>query len=144
MPARARGLRSRRSARPPAGRWPAPLLAAAVTSAALLAAACSRAPYMPAAPSEVTSSAATQSTGPESARPAGAAYAACMRSNGFGSFPGPSASGLTVITLAAGIDVNSPQFRSAEGSCQSAEPAAAVRIVFEAEAWRSRRSGWHS
>ncbi len=55
------------------------LLAAAVTSAALLAAACSRAPYMPAAPSGVTSSAAMRSTGPESARPAGLAYAACLR-----------------------------------------------------------------
>ena len=105
--------------RAPAGRTLAGvLLAAAVTSAALLAAACSRAPYMPAAPSEVTSSAAMRSTGPESAQPAGLAYAACMRSNGFGSFPDPSASGLTVITLAAGIDVNSPQFRSAEGACR--------------------------
>jgi prophage maintenance system killer protein len=116
--------------RAPAGRMLAgALLAAAVASAALLAAACSRAPYVPAAPSEVTSSAAMRSTGPESARPAGLAYAACLRSNGFGSFPDPSAGGVAVITPAAGIDMNSPQFRSAERACQSAEPAAAVRIV---------------
>jgi prophage maintenance system killer protein len=117
------------AARPPAGRTLAgALLAAAVTSAALLAAACSRAPYLPAAPSGVTS-VAPQSTAPQPARPAGLAYAACLRSNGFASFPDPSASGVAVITAAAGIDLDSAQFRTAERACQSAEPAAAVRIV---------------
>jgi hypothetical protein len=109
------------------------VFAAAVGGAALLAAACSRAPYTPAAPShaaspQAASSAAPRPAGPESARAAGLAYAACIRSSGFGSFPDPSAAGVAVIT-ATGIDLNSPQFRSAERACQSAEPVAAVRIV---------------
>ena len=117
------------AARAPAGRALAgALLAAAVTSAALLAAACSRAPSLPAAPAGATS-VTLQSTGPRSAQPAGLAYAACMRSNGFASFPDPSATGVAVITAAAGIDLDSVQFRSAEHACRSAEPAAAVRIV---------------
>jgi hypothetical protein len=52
-----------------------------------------------------------------------------MRSKGFQSFPYPSASGVAVITPAAGIDMTSLEFRSAMRACQSAAPGAAVRIV---------------
>jgi hypothetical protein len=120
-PARPRPLAPLPPAGAPAGRALAgALLAATVASAALLA-ACSRAPSMPAAPAHVTRSTAAQA--------AGLAYAACMRSSGFGGFPDPAPGGATVITAAAGIDVNSPQFRSAERACRSAQPAAVIRIV---------------
>jgi hypothetical protein len=83
----------------------------------------------------VAVSAVRQSPGPE-AVPAGnpapsanLAYAACMRSHGVASFPYPSASGVAVIAPAAGIDPNSPQFRSAEAACRLAVPAAAVHVV---------------
>jgi hypothetical protein len=115
--------------RVPAGRTLAgALLAVALTGAALLAGACSRAPYMATVPAGGTS-AARQSTGPENAKPADLAYTACMRSNGFQGFPNPSASGVAVLTPAAGIDLNSLEFRSAMRACQSAAPGAAVRIV---------------
>jgi prophage maintenance system killer protein len=43
-----------------------------------------------------------------------------------------SASGVAVITPAAGIDMTSLEFRSAVRACQSAAPGAAVRIVRDA------------
>jgi len=104
------------------------LLAVAVTGVALLAAACSRGPGLPAAPSGSVS-AVRQSPGPQSARPADLAYAACMRSHGVESFPDPSAVGAAVIAPAAGIDPNSVQFRSAGSACRLAAPTAAVHIV---------------
>jgi prophage maintenance system killer protein len=101
------------------------VLAVAVTGVTLLAAACSRGPDVPAAPSGGVS-AVRSSPGSGAARSADLAYAACLRSHGVESFPYPSAAGVAVIVPAAGIDLNSLQFRSAEGACR---PAAAVHIV---------------
>ena len=130
---------SRRAVRPPAGRVPAgravasALLAVAVTGVTLLAAACSRGPGMPAAPSGAISAtrqaSGTEPATVESARPANLAYARCMRAHGVAGFPYPSASGVAVIAPAAGIDLNSLQFRSAEAACRLSVPAAAIHIV---------------
>jgi prophage maintenance system killer protein len=108
------------------------LLAVAVTGVSLLAAACSRGPAMlpsHAAPARAGSvSAVQQSSGSRMAPglravlPADMAYAACIRSHGVESFPSPSAGGVTVIAPAAGIDLNSPRFRSAESVCRVTVP----------------------
>ena len=112
----------------PAGRAAASaLLAVTVGGAAILAVACSRAPDMSAA--TASPPAARQSPGPASARPADLAYAACMRSHGIENFPNPSASGVAAILPTAGIDPNSPQFRSAGRTCQAIAPAAVIHIV---------------
>jgi hypothetical protein len=104
------------------------LLAVTVGGAAILAAACSRAPDLSAA-AAARQPAARQSPGAASARSADLAYAACMRSHGIENFRDPSASGVTAIAPATGIDPNSLQFGSAERTCQAITPTAVVRIV---------------
>jgi hypothetical protein len=56
----------------------------------------------------------------------GVEFAACMRRNGVGQFPDPSASGeLTIDAVANGssVDPNSPAFTQALSACKSLEPA---------------------
>lgn len=111
------------------------MLAVAVTGVTLLAAACSRAPDM--SPARAGSVPAVQQQSPGSQAPPGAEatrqanslYAACMRSHGVQSFPRPSAGGVTVIAPAAGIDLNSLRFRSAESVCRVTVPTATVHII---------------
>ena len=115
------------------------LLAVAVTGVSLLAAACSRGPAMlpsHAAPARAGSVSAVQqssrsrmASGSRAVPPADTAYAACIRSHGVESFPSPSAGGVTVIAPAAGIDLESPRFRSAESVCRVTVPTAMVHIV---------------
>ena len=52
-------------------------------------------------------------------------FAQCMRAHGEPSFPDPSVSSDGGVTLGnlAGLDPNSPQFRSAESACRSFLPA---------------------
>jgi hypothetical protein len=104
------------------------LLTVAVTGVTLLAAACSRG-QMPSSPAGSVSAVRQSPEALNSARAADLAYAACMRSQGVGNFPYPSAGGVAVIAPAAGIDPDSPAFRSAEGACRLAVPTAAVHLV---------------
>ncbi len=53
-------------------------------------------------------------------------FAKCMRSNGVGEFPDPSASGkLTIDEIANGssLDVSTPAFKQAISACKNLEPA---------------------
>lgn len=101
------------------------VLAGLVGGAALLTAACSHAPGM----TSVRTQAVRQAQRDASARPEALAYTACMRSHGIAELPDPSLSGVVAITPAAGIDPDSPQFRSAELFCHKAVPAAVIHIV---------------
>jgi hypothetical protein len=122
-----RGPISLPAVRVPVGRAVAgALLAFAVTGVSLLAAACSRGPMAPPAPPAPAGSKAVAASG--TALSADLAYAACMRSHSVESFPDPSAGGVTVIA-AAGIDLNSPAFRSAASASRAAVPTATVHIV---------------
>lgn len=96
----------------------AAVLAVAVTGVTLLAAACSRAPAAPVVPSGGTAT-VRQSTGPAPARPAGSAYAACLRSHGIASVTDLSAR-VAVIAPAAGTGLNSVKFRSVADTCRLA------------------------
>jgi prophage maintenance system killer protein len=102
------------------------LLAATVGGVAVLA-ACSRAPDMSAAAARPP--AVRQSPAVALARTADLAYAACMRTHGIEDFPDPSASGVAAIIPATGIDPDSPEFSSAEHTCQVINPTAIIRIV---------------
>ena len=104
------------------------LLAVAASGVTLLAAACSRAPFM-ADGAAARAPAAGQHQATASLRSADLAYADCMRAHGIADFPDPSASGVAVIAPAAGIDLSSVQFRTAETTCHQITPAAAVRIL---------------
>jgi len=82
--------------------------AAAVAGLALLAAACGRAgspvpPPRPPAPLAATAQAL--------------AYARCMRSHGIPDFPDPAADGHALFPL-GGIDIHTPQYQSADNTCQ--------------------------
>jgi hypothetical protein len=57
------------------------------------------------------------------------AYSACMRSHGVGNFPDPDSQGHIKITSGVGpggqktgVDVNAPQFKSAQRACQKLQP----------------------
>jgi prophage maintenance system killer protein len=104
------------------------LLAVAASGVTLLAAACSRGPFM-ADGSAAGASVAGQHQATASPRSADLAYADCMRSHGIADFPYPSASGVAMIAPAAGIDLSSVQFRTAETTCHQVTPTATVRIV---------------
>jgi len=123
-----------RARRVPARRVPARralasvLLAIAASGVTLLAAACSRGPFM-ADGSAAGASVAGQHQATASPRSADLAYADCMRSHGIPDFPYPSASGVAIVAPAAGIDLSSVQFRTAETTCRQVTPTATVRIV---------------
>jgi hypothetical protein len=80
---------------------------------------------------EVPTAAATPDS---SASPSGsgdgdpAAYSACMRRNGVPNFPDPDSQGRLRITSGVrngqrfGVDVNSPQFRKAQHTCERLQP----------------------
>ena len=104
------------------------LLAVAASGVTLLAAACSRGPFM-ADGSAVGTSVAGQHQATASPRSADLAYADCMRSHGIENFPYPSPTGVAIIAPAAGIDLSSIQFRTAETTCHQVTPTATVRIV---------------
>jgi hypothetical protein len=112
------------------------MLTIALAGLALLATACSRGLDPPAAHPGGQPPAARQSSRPESARAAELAYTACMRSRGIGNFPGPSASGVIVITPSAGIKASSPALRSAEHACQQDVPVPPTDIVVAGAARR--------
>jgi hypothetical protein len=104
------------------------LLGVAVGGVTVLAAACSRGPYLPGASSPGAAVAQRHQT-PESPLPADLAYTDCMRAHGIENFPYPSPSGLAIIAPAAGIDLTSPRFLTAETTCRQLTPTATVRIV---------------
>lgn len=107
------------------------LLAATVGAVAVLAAACSRAPETSPSPATGIHSARTfQAAKPGLA--ADLAYAACMRTHGIGGFPDPAPGGTAAIAPSAGIQPDSPGFRSAASDCHARVPSAAVRIVTSA------------
>jgi hypothetical protein len=119
------------------------MLAVAVTGVTLFAAACSRGPDMSPAqagrvsavqqsPGALAAAGGKPAPGAETTRQANLAYAACMRSHGVESFPSPEVDGVAIIAPAAGIDPNSPQFRSAAGVCRVTEPAATVHVIVAA------------
>jgi hypothetical protein len=51
-------------------------------------------------------------------------YAKCMRSHGIPNFPDPTLSdgGVSLILKGSGVDLNSPQFQSAQQACRSLSP----------------------
>ena len=101
------------------------LLMVAVGGVTLLAAACSRGPHLP----DASSPGAAKHQTSESPRPADRAYTDCMRSHGIENFPYPAPSGLAIIAPAAGIDLTSPQFRTAATTCHRLTPSATVRVM---------------
>ncbi len=105
------------AARVPAGRVAAgALLTVAVTGFTLLAAACSRGPAMPASPAGGVS--VVQPAPGSASAPQDSAYAACLRAHGVAGISYPSASDVAVIAPAAGIGLDSVQFRAAEVACR--------------------------
>jgi hypothetical protein len=94
-----------------------PLAATALGALVLLATACSGSTGPTVASRGGQSPAATATP-----KPGGLAFASCLRAHGIGNFPDPSASGASVITPASGIDLNSPQFQSAERACRPYAP----------------------
>jgi len=56
------------------------------------------------------------------------AYSRCMRSHGVSNFPDPDSQGRILITSGVsngkktGVDVNSPQFKTAQKACQALQP----------------------
>lgn len=87
-------------------------LAAALAVAALVMAGCGGSPAS-------SDPGATGSGGTS-----GLAYSSCMRSHGVPDFPDPNSQGHIGITAGDGVNVNSPQFKSAEQACRSLQPGA--------------------
>lgn len=102
-----------RSERPTPGRrsrrW-APL-AAALLAVGVLAAACG-------------GGGSGHGSSKSSAEASGMAYSQCMRSHGITNFPDPNSQGRIDVTQSSGININSPQYRSAQKACKSLAPGA--------------------
>lgn len=99
------------------------LLAAVLVCATVLSVACSSGPK----PRQSPPAAANQ-------EPSTLAYAACVRSNGVPNFPDPNSEGNFVITRSntgarllngVAVDLDSPQYQSAQAACASLLPAGA-------------------
>jgi hypothetical protein len=70
-----------------------------------------------------TTTESDSSTSTTSKESGGRAFAACMRSHGVPNFPDPSSGGGINIGPRSGINPDSPQFQSAERTCQKFLPA---------------------
>ncbi len=110
----------------------AAVLAATLCTAALAlaAAGCGGSPGSGVAQigSTTSKSSATGGSSPAGSSANPLAYSRCMRSHGVANFPDPDSQGRILITSGVsngkktGVDVNSPQFKTAQKACQSLQP----------------------
>jgi hypothetical protein len=89
-------------------RWPG-IAAAAITAAAVLMAGCSSSPPSPA------------NNGGKTRHQQAVAYAQCIRSHGYPSFPDPNSQG--IFPNNGNLDLTSPQYKAAAKACKSLQPA---------------------